>query len=116
MRVCQEEVFLGWVLGLGRPVQSVQDGRGWTRGVGVGVTTWQEAGGIQGTPGQDSGLLHASPSTSGWSHRALMAAPSTERQGLPGAKTETLGQGPLVTQKDPPETLQVPSPPRPPQC
>ena len=39
-----------------------------------------------------------------------------ERQGLPGAKTETLGQGPLVTQKDPPEPLQVPSPLRAAQC
>ena len=105
LRVCQEEVFLRWFLGFGQPVQSVQDGREWTRGVGVRGTTWQEGGGIQGTPGQDSGLLHTSPSTSGWSHRGLPASPSTERRGLPRAKTETLGQGPLVSHKDPPESL-----------
>ena len=51
-----------------------------------------------------------------WMEPLGAAGRSIQRQGLPGAKTETLGQGPLVTQKDPPETLQVPSPLRAPQC
>lgn len=82
-------------------VQSVQDGREWTRGVGVGGTTWQDRGGIQGTPARTQGSSTPPFSTSGWSHRLAGLSIHT---GLPRAK----GHWSVI--RTLPESLWVPSP------
>lgn len=111
LRACQEEVFLGGSRALANLCRLLRMGGSGHRGCGCGAQLSRKKVG-PGHTGRDSGLLHASPSTSGWSHRGGLAAPSPEWPGLPGAKTEALGRDRTaelpVSPKDLPETLRAP--------